>query len=566
MSASSQDRPTLTRNSWNQNLPRLLWVLLILGLLIRLVLAFLPLEQLLLLLEDDAWMVTAIARNFALGRGITADGANPTNGFHPLYPLTLGTIPYLFAPDALDAGLRVNLILCAILSALIGLPLFHLTRRFAGEKGALLAVAVYVLNPYFARVTVNAMDTSLGLLFLLLVAERFYALDRQRWLPAFLFGLLGGLAGLARLDDWILVAFIGLALFWDFVRQRAPFAVVLACALGIALPALPYFAYNYVVFGSLFPSSGRALAYMHSYANGFSLTNILHFIFLNPALNLSFLPSMWLALLIALLLVIAYFWVLPSMVRRALIPLVGYALVQVLYYAYVQQNSNPRYFVGLGAIFCLLLGGLYSRLEPHLRTGALRQGVMAAALVLAVGLNTLEVVEFYRQHTTMPQLTQPTIYEAALWVRDNLSEDALLAAKNSGILQYYSGHVVLNIDGKLNNEIVPVLEQRRLWSYLEEKGVGYLVGRQEAIAGHVALYSQELGDWPVHRELSVAQRLKIYGRLLFSRFGLAAPPELDDASGFEPFASFAEEVQIVQAFPRPNTEVDPVVVYELLRK
>src|SRR5688500_11898656 len=85
-------------------LRRALWAVAALGLALRLAFALLPLSTHLIVLEDDAWMVTAIARNFAIGHGITADGVNLTTGFQPLYPLTLGALPYLVAPDALDAG------------------------------------------------------------------------------------------------------------------------------------------------------------------------------------------------------------------------------------------------------------------------------------------------------------------------------------------------------------------------------------------------------------------------------------------------------------------------------
>ena len=542
--------------------PRLFLLLLLLGLLLRLAFACLPLPKLLILLEDDAWMVTAIARNFALGRGITADGLTPTNGFHPLYPLTLGTIPYLVAPQALDAGFRVNLTFCALLSAAAAIPLYGLARRFAGERGALLAVAVYALNPYFARVTVNAMDTALGLLLLLWLAERFFALERQRWPAGLLLGLLAGLAGLARLDNWLLAATLGLALLWQVLRRRASWTFLVAYGLGVVLLAGPYFAYNQVVFGALGPSSGRALAYMHSYADSFSLTNILHFIYLNPALHLGFLPSPLLALAIGLLLAVGYFVLLPRATRWMLLPVAGFVLLQLLYYAYLQQNSNPRYFVGPAAFFCLFLGCLYARLEAHLGR-SLRLAVALGVVLLAVGLNTFEAVSAYRENATMPQLTQPAIYQAALWVRDNLPDDALLAAKNSGILQYYSGHVVLNIDGKLNAEIVPVLEERQLLSYLRRKGVQYLVDREEAIAGHLTLYSQEFGPWPAHRELSIGQRLQIYAQLLLGRLGLGAPPALDDPSGFQPARPFDLAVEVIQTFPRPNSPLDPVTVYRL---
>jgi hypothetical protein len=552
----SQGRP---RADW----PWLLWVLLVLGLAVRLVLALLPLSQLLILLEDDAWMVAAIARNFALGLGITADGLNPTNGFHPLYPLALGSLPYLIAPQALDVGFRVNLIFCALLGTAAAIPLYRLTRRFAGQNGALLAVALYTLNPLFARVTVNAMETALGLLLLLWLAERFYAVDHRRWQSTLGLGLLAGLTGLARLDNGLLAAMFGLVLLWEVVRRRATPAALVAYGLGGFLLAAPYFVFNYVVLRTLGPSSGRALSYMHSYVDGFSLTNILHFIYLNPALSLEFLPSPLLALGIALALVAAYLFLLPKDTRRALGPLAAFVLLQLIWYAYLQQNSNPRYFVAAAAFFCLLLGCLYARLEPVL--GRIPRLAVAVGLVLlAGGLNTYEVVHTYRQNATMPQLTQPAIYDAALWIRDNLPADALLAAKNSGILQYYSGHVVLNIDGKLNAEIVPVLEERQLLAYLRRRGVQYLVDREAAIAGHVTLYSVEFGPWPPHREVTLLQRVEIYAQLLLNRFGLGAPPALDDPSGFRPTRPFSDVVQVMQTFPRPNSPVDPVIVYRLL--
>ncbi|NJL33620.1 MAG: hypothetical protein HC893_06860 [Chloroflexaceae bacterium] len=132
------------------------------GLLLRLVFALLPFDLLLRLLEDDAWMVTAIARNFAIGNGITADSVNPTNGFHPLYPLTLGALPYLALPahsiEQLQAGFRLNLLICALLNTLALLPLYGLLRHVARRPIALAGLALLALNPFLVRVSVNAME------------------------------------------------------------------------------------------------------------------------------------------------------------------------------------------------------------------------------------------------------------------------------------------------------------------------------------------------------------------------------------------------------------------------
>jgi len=541
--------------------PVLFWFFLALGWALRLYLALLPLSALLILLEDDAWMVTAIARNFALGQGLTADGLNPTNGFHPLYPLTLGALPYLVAPQSLDGGFRANLILCALLGTIAVFPLYRWTERLAGKGAALLAAALYLLNPYFARVTVNAMETSLGLLLFLLLAERFLRPGQRSWPATLATGILGGLAGLARLDNFLLAAFLGLALLSDTFRRRTRSAALLGYAAGVALIALPYLGWNQAVFGSPMPSSGRALAYMHSYAESFSLTNILHFLYLNPALHLGFLPSPWVALLLGGVLLLGYFAWLPSEARRTLLPVAGAVLTQLLYYAYIQQNSNPRYFVAAGACFCLYLGCVVQRVMERWRAAG--RALAVALAVLAVGLNTTEAIGSYRTALRMPELTQPSVYQAALWVRSALPPDARLAAKNSGILQYYSGHVVLNIDGKLNADIVPVLEERQLLRYLREKGVTYVVDRRAALEQHLALYSEEFGPWPAHPEIGLGERLRIYKQLLWSRLGLGNPPMLDDPSGFHPTRALEEVLEPVQEFPRPNAPGDPVVVYRL---
>jgi hypothetical protein len=163
-----------------------------------------------------------------------------------------------------------------------------------------------------------------------------------------------------------------------------------------------------------------------------------------------------------------------------------------------------------------------------------------------------------------PELTQPTSYRAALWIRDNLPADALIGAKNSGIYQYYSGHTVLNIDGKLNHEILPAMQQRALLDYLRARGVAYLVDREETMARHVMLYSAQFGPAPLHHTPSVGERLTIYGRMIANLFGANLPLELDDPRLFQPSRPFADAAEIVMRFERPNDTLNPVVVYRML--
>ncbi|HMP41807.1 MAG TPA: glycosyltransferase family 39 protein [Roseiflexaceae bacterium] len=548
----------------------------IVGLLLRLAFALLPLDAHLILLEDDAWMVTAIARNAALGLGITADGINPTTGFQPLHPLTIGTLPFLIAPDALDAGFSASLALCALLASLACWPLWSLARRLGGDHAGLIAVTLYALNPTIIRLTINGMETALGLLLLLTLFAAFYALDLRRLPQILLLALLTALAILARLDASLAFAAISATLGLQLlqVAQAAPGSLrdrlagmlpglgrlVSYCAVTLLL-LLPYFSFNYIIGGRIGPSSGAALAFMQSYRGSFYLTNGLSAFYQNSAIYLDWLPSLWFKLILVIGAVIGLLRLLGRRLGQAL-PLLLFIPVPPLYYGYYLQQIRERYFVGLSAILIILLAWAAAEC---LRRRPTRSSVAAISgtLLVIIGLNCYEAIGFYQRMRTHAELTQPTSYQAALWIRDNLPADALIGAKNSGIYQYYSGHTVLNIDGKLNHEILPMLEQRTLLDYLRRQSVEYLVDRENTMAHHVMFYSRQFGEAPYHRTPSLSERIAIYGRIAANTLGADLPLVLDDQRSFTPIRPFSDAAEIIARFERPNDSTNPVVVYRL---
>lgn len=163
---------------------------------------------------------------------------------------------------------------------------------------------------------------------------------------------------------------------------------------------------------------------------------------------------------------------LPRAQRGMFTPLVLYSLTLALYYGYVQQQGRPRYYVAVAFVIVLLVcAWLAARLAT--RPQAMRLVPVGAAAVVAVliGYNSLMWVRSTVATITAPYQAQPAMFAAARWMSANLPEDAVIAAQNSGIFQYYSNRLVINIDGKLNHEIVPILEQRQLDRYLHARGV-----------------------------------------------------------------------------------------------
>jgi hypothetical protein len=531
------------------------------GLALRLAFAALPLGALLALLEDDAWMVVAIARHWALGHGVTADGLTPTNGFHPLYPLTLGALPYLVAPNALDFGFRANLAICAILNALALIPFYGLARLVAGRPIALAGLAVLALNLPLVRVSVNAMETSLALL--LLLTLWWYALAHPPTTPrgAAILGALAALAGLARLDSLVAAGFVGLVLLWREARARRLPVLTVTYGLTAGLLLLPYFAWNLLVFGSLSPSSGRALAYLHSYRESFAFSSGLQLVATQPALDLTWAPVwVWLLAIAALALMV---WRMPARRRALLAPLILYALALTFYYAYIQQQGLPRYYVGVGAVLALIVCAWAAPLERSGASTFQRSNVWRWALVAAmVALNTAMFGRYAASALSAPGLAQPAMYEAARWVAANLPPDARLASSNSGIFQYYSGHPVLNFDGKLNGEIVPVQVRRELDVYLRARGIGYIVDLPE-VAGYLEFYSKNLSVARPHQEISAAGKLAIYARMVAHKLGLGPPVALDAREVERVVRPFSQVSEVVREFPLPNDPARAVTLYRL---
>ncbi len=533
------------------------------ALLLRLAFALLPINWLFMLLEDDAWMVTAIARNWAWGLGITADGVNPTNGFHPLYPLTLGAVPYLFPLEGLHTGFRINLLICAMLNTAVLVPFYALARHLSNPMLAVAGLALMALNPYLIQVSVNAMETSLALLLLLTLWWWVLCHPPQTLRAAVLPGLLAGAAMLARLDSGLAAALLGVWLVLGALGQRRlPWAAV-GYGAAATLVMLPYFAYNYGVFGTLSPSSGRALAYMHSYAESFTFTSGLQLVAYQPIFDMTWASPVVLA--VGTLLLLAAYATLPPRPRWFLAAPTLYICVLTFYYAYVQQQGRPRYYVA--AAFVLLLIVL-AWLAPHMARAAVQQQrrvvppVVAAVVALLVAANSALFVGNSYATATAPYQAQPAMFEAARWIAGNLPPDARIAAQNSGIFQYYSERVVLNADGKLNHEIVPVLVQRELDRYLRERGIGYVVDLPE-VGDYIEFYSSSMSDAPPHAEISTGERLLIHVRRVLHRLGVGAPVELatrEPERVTRPFESLATPIH---QSPLPNDPSRAVTVYQL---
>jgi hypothetical protein len=217
-------------------------------------------------LIEDSFYSLAVARQIALGNGITIDGSTWTNGFQPLF--TFLTVPaFLVTGGHRYLAIRYVLALHWLFYVGAAFLLARIARDSlpteTPEQKTVTFWLTFLLYMSAFQVFLqhfNGLETGF-VLFLTCLTWRFYQVtDVERWSALALLGMLLGLVVLARIDTVFLVIAVSLR---EILPNRGPrlgmrflrFATVGGLAF---LVSSPWWFYNLAVFGHLMPTSGKA--------------------------------------------------------------------------------------------------------------------------------------------------------------------------------------------------------------------------------------------------------------------------------------------------------------------
>jgi hypothetical protein len=489
--------------------PSNLWVLLIAALLLRAVVAWLPMELLVQkTLPDDACYYFLIARNVVQGKGVSVDGVVPTNGFHPLWAITL-LLPFALAPG--DLAAHLGLTLAAIFDTLAAWLGYRTVQELTGDRwGAALTALLYGLNPLVIMESANGLETALtACTFALcsywyLVKVKAEAEVKGEMRRVLTFGIIGGLMVLARTDSAFLLLVIGAD--WLLRWRRAGLRRWLLAYTVTALVVAPWFLWNWLAMGTLVQSSGVAAPYVIRYS---LLRPLQAGSPPLPSLGQRFWPILYLGFLLfwrytgvawILVLLCAIAWRIVRLRRTAhphgddvetlcftqgdkctqhasrntlLIPLIG-ATLPLLIHLFVRWYPRSWYYVPLAYGTALFSGPLLARAVATLRQAGLSQ----APRWLAVGAVLLLAGQGIREWRAGFYPWQIYMYRAAFWTAANTEPEAVIGAFNAGLQGFYSGRTVVNLDGVTDQGALRAIEERRLLSYINRRDVRYLVDYQ----------------------------------------------------------------------------------------
>lgn len=173
---------------------------------------------------DDAFYYFKVAQNISEGRGITFDGLNPTNGFHPFWMLVCIPV-FSLARFDLFLPLRVLVMVLALFNAATGILLYRLFADNLSRESGWLVSIFWMFHPAIhGLTTMLGMETGVNafsiVLFLYLISQFSEKNDTWRnWrLHLIRLGLSALLMLFSRLDNIFLVMLAGV---WLVLRRSS---------------------------------------------------------------------------------------------------------------------------------------------------------------------------------------------------------------------------------------------------------------------------------------------------------------------------------------------------------
>lgn len=455
---------------------------------------------------DDGFYYFEIARRLAHGAGSTFDGLHLTNGYHPLWLLCLVPIFWLInSPD--NALIAIAALQGLLLAAGVAL-LYRIARLTMGRVAASLAALLWVQFQFIYWMAFSGLEYDLHALCLLMVMYYYLRYFVDTLPPPRIFfglGVLASLCFLARIDTVLLATVLGLWLAWREWRcgwQVQSVWRLLAFGIPVMAIVTLYFATNLWLFGHALPVSGavkadwstRELARDAHYAAQGWLVAKAHYLIWGFR-NLRSLYATYLGIGTFGFWILGFgCWIVKARLRGAayndwldwfgrtllsLLPFALFGLLHLIGYVLLYHGGlsyQPWYYV-LQPILATLLIAVIADVLSHSQLPSvfcLLPSVLLLACCCVVPLFTAHLIR-QKGGDAQDGLPLDPRYAAAQWVGAHLPPDTVLGSWNAGMISYYSGRSIVNLDGLVNSWDFYEYGQRDLCRYWRETRVSYLV-------------------------------------------------------------------------------------------
>ena len=432
-------------------------------------------------IPDDAFYYLVPARNFAtLGRW-TFDGIEPSSGFHLLWGYLLAGFFHL-APHArlhtIFAVFGTIQVLCVTLAAYL---LALTTRRLFGP-GVIPGLAVIFFSTVCLQqegwLMESALDIAASSATVFLLARTSLHFSWRVAAGAFVLGLVLMLSrsdtGLLALVLFLVTLLLGIRRMIERSVPKLAFVLLAGATCGLLLTLL----HTHLVSGNWIQGSALQKAFWTQVAGKKSIRPALgvSLSFFDPLFGsrIPFFPDLWSTpqaiafgrgcKLIVLVLtawgVLQIFRSQRSAANKGL--LASMFVVLLGYYALYSQNSAIQgWYIGNFVTPVALLAAASSAYFSS-RTAAVRFGLYLGTAILSV------VGIIFSLSPTMRW--QEVMYQTGLYLRAH-PELSPVGTFNAGIIGFFAEDGVTNLDGLVNDSILPYAKQDRLAAYISKRKI-----------------------------------------------------------------------------------------------
>ncbi len=419
-------------------------------------------EQWIAFVPDDAYYYLGFGRGFASTGHWTLDGGvSCSSGFHLLQAYLAAACWAACHRISADAPVRALLLLSSVFNALSALVCLRFLTRLFGPWASLAVLLVFTSKNALIC-GMSGMEWSLAVLSLALAAELALSSNsgaKHRNAHGVVLGLF---AVISRSDNllWVFVA-IGaglLTLGWRHSYRLA------ALGCGALLGSFVIALHSYVITGSWIQDS--VLAKLHWGAHrGLDLANSLNTF--GMATGVSFLgKGIDCFVLVGLVLWGVFRAYFESGARRAALLLASFTIVAALVSGAGNSGGLQYWYTAAVVLPCCILWA--SLIAPIC---ALRLGVRGAPLIGVLASLSANIASA----RLGPWQNQPALLHAALRLQTEDWSAWRVGAWNAGILAYYRGHDVINLDGLANHDALIASQRGKLREYLADTRVRYIV-------------------------------------------------------------------------------------------
>lgn len=448
---------------------------------------------------DDTYYYLQLAKNFAtLGYWTFDSGVSVASGFHPLLAYLLAGIYAIFRPS-MEQFVTTAIFISSIPSLLPVIAVW-VKSLLSRDIHFLIALSLFAGAQSFVLNSVTGVEWGLAISLAALYCFVFASAGPRANAVWKLFAI-GLFLSLARSDAGLLPFSIFAAALFFRVGGNAPDGSLLRASLagfaGACLGVGLVFLNNYVFTGELIQSSARMKLYWSTFQDQLLARSII-VAAQSAGVDVYLFPfsGLCLSLGAAVAALALPLWVygvarsararlaaasLPTVFdQRKILHVASYATVLAYVALYARGGGLQNWYTAnfVVPMFLLMEAGI-----EFLRSRvSLRKDIVEVTLSLIVLMTIfINMRSVYPLSSSAPWPHQQAMLAAGKYLH-NTTLDGRIGSWNAGIIGYYQGGEIVNLDGLVNESIYPYVVRNNLPVYLREKDIRYLVDFQTMLS------------------------------------------------------------------------------------